>query len=433
MKKTVVVFYSEGYCDQVANALGEYYKSIADQVSVLLINENQYTSFGTRKIKDNLYKFSMRNIPSFNKFCGYIAYQYNEKFKNKQSKNAKETEAEPLPSSADQKEEAFKGLKRYFRKVDNIFLRFNPDVVVCTTPVSLEKALKARERLSSSTQICVAITDYCTPRGLINKGVDKYIVQNANIKQTLSTFGIKESNIDVLGTPISSSIMKVFDKTKILDEFNVLNKELPNVVLVSGRCGCARVIDGFKVLAPYSNIMNLFVFANDSTNIHSFVKSYVKSAKITTNIYVIDKIAEMAKIYSIADVIITSPTAGITYEAAARGIPCVLLRPITQLEEGNFQYLSTNNLAHIGEKRSHLVPSVLSLIKDENADGSKIEIKTQPADRAKAYGDAILSMINQDTQERKAQRSAQKKAKAEKEAVEKKEKDKVKKAQKSKK
>ena len=81
MKKTVVVFYSEGYCDQVALALNEYYSTIADEVSVLLINEKQYTSFGARKFKDNMYRFSMRYFPNINRFGGFISYQYNSAFR----------------------------------------------------------------------------------------------------------------------------------------------------------------------------------------------------------------------------------------------------------------------------------------------------------------------------------------------------------------
>lgn len=418
MKKTVVVFYSEGYCDQVALALNEYYSTIADEVSVLLINEKQYTSFGARKFKDNMYRFSMRYFPSINRFGGFISYQYNEKFKNKFSKNAKETEVEDEQLPAEVKEESFKGVKMHFRKMDNILLRFNPDVVVCTTPVSLEKALKARERLRSSVQICVAITDYCTNRGMINHGVDKYIVQNSSIKQTLITFGIKEQVIKVAGTPICASITEKFDRAKVLEEFNIVNKDIPNVMIVAGRCGCARVIDAFKDLATYSNEMNLFVFANDSQNIHSFVKTYVKAAKQQENIYVIDEVNNMAKIYSIMDVIVTSPTAAITYEASVRGIPTVLLKPANQLEEGNYTYLSTNGYSFIGEKTSHLVPTVLALTKGENLDGTKLSVKTSSANNAKEYGDTILAMVSEDMQLKKQQKAASKKAKQEKQAEE---------------
>ena len=429
MKKTVVVFYSEGYCDQVAKALSEYYNKIADEVSVLLINEKQYTTWGTRKIKDDLYRFSMRYFPNINRFGGFISYQYNEKFKNKMSKNAKEAQIEDAPQEAgEQKEESFRSLKIHFRKLDNILLRFNPDVVVCTTPVSLEKALKARERLKSSVQICVAITDFCTNRGMINHGVDKFIVQNANIKQTLCTFGIKEDVIDVIGTPIPSALTEVYDKKAVLEELNVVNKDLPNVMIVSGRCGCARVIDAFKDLAPYSNEINYFVFANNSQNIHSYVKTYVKAAHQKDNIYLIDEVDNMAKIYSIMDVVVTSPTAAITYEASVRGIPTVLLKPANQLEEGNFQYLSTNGYAFIGEKTSHLVPIVLSLVKGKNPDGTPLNIKKQPADKAKAFGDSILAMISEDMQIKKQEKAASKKAKQEK-----KEDDKDKKAAKKKK
>ena len=414
MKKTVIVFYAEGYCDQVAYALKEYYAKKADEVSLLLINEKQYTSFNTRALKDGLYKFSMRNWPAINRFCGYISYQYKEKIKNKKAKNAKEAQREDVVIEKPDKEESFKKLKTKLRKMDNILLRFNPDVVVCTTPVSLEKALRARERLGSSVQIVVPITDYCTNRGMINNGVDKFIVQNANIKQTLIAFGIKEENIEIIGTPIVSSVLEKFDRNAVLDEFGVVNKDLPVTVIASGRCGCSRVIDGFKDLAPYSNEMNIIVFANNSQNIHSFVKSYVKASKVQQNIYLLDSVSTMAKIFSVADVLVTSPTAAITYEASVRGIPCVLLKPANLLEEGNFSYLSTNGFAFIGEKTTHLVPNVLSLIKKQNPDGTPLKVKTPSEFNAQKYGDFIISIIPEDAQEKKAKSQARRKAAMEK-------------------
>ncbi len=412
MKKMVIVFYSEGYCDQTAKALNEYYSTLADEVSLLMINEKQYTAWGTRRFKDSMYRFSMRYFPNINRFGGFISYQYNEKFKSKASKNAKEAQIEDKPVvEQEDKEESFKNLKTRFRKMDNILLRFNPDVVICTTPVSLEKALKARERLKSSVQICVAITDYCTNRGMINRGVDKYLVQNSNIKQTLITFGIKEEVIKVTGTPIVSSISEAFDRKQLLEELGVVNKELPNVMIVSGRCGCSRVNDAFKDLAQYSNEMNLFVFANNSQNIKSYVKTYSKAAHQKENIYVVDEVDNMAKMYSIMDVIVTSPTAAIPYEASVRGIPCVLLKPANQLEEGNYTYLSTNGYGFIGEKSSHLVPTVLTLVKGQNPDGTPLNIKKQPADKVKLFGDTILSMISEDMQIQKQKKAASRKAK----------------------
>ena len=119
----------------------------------------------------------------------------------------------------------------------------------------------------------------------------------------------------------------------------------------------------------------------------------------------------MAKIYSMIDVVVTSPTAAITYEASSRGIPCVLLKAANMLEEGNFTYLSTNGYAFIGEKTSHLVPAVMALIKKQNPDGTDLKVKAQPTDKAKEYGDYILSLVSTDAQVKKAQRAA-KRAKA---------------------
>ena len=52
MKKTLIVCYAEGYCDQVAYALQEYYSKKADEVSLLFVfmGFSFYTHPGVSKL-----------------------------------------------------------------------------------------------------------------------------------------------------------------------------------------------------------------------------------------------------------------------------------------------------------------------------------------------------------------------------------------------
>ena len=72
MKKTVVIFYSKGYCDQVAIALKEYYATKQQEVNAILIDEDDYSNFHFANFRRNMYKFSARNTPIFNKLLGFF-------------------------------------------------------------------------------------------------------------------------------------------------------------------------------------------------------------------------------------------------------------------------------------------------------------------------------------------------------------------------
>ena len=406
MKKNIVILYSKNRIDQTAFSLKEEFSKFKDEFNIITIPANKFSNFYGSSITDGFYKFTIRNMPWLNQLIGLIANKINnKKNKNKKQENPEETQVKVEDREEDKKpknknKEGF--IERYkiqLRKVDNIIYRYDPEIVICTTPRSLTKALWAKERTNCKALICASITDYCVDRGFNSPSADYFIVQNQAEKQTLETLGIDEKKILVVGTPIVSSVKIDYPKEDILNEIGIENKELPVVSIVGGRYGSGRIKSAFKDIATYSGSINIVVMTNGAQNVKSFIQSYCKSAGITSNVYCIDAISDMSKIYSITDCLVTSPTASITYEALSRKIPCVLMKPSNNVESGNYSYLTVNGFALRGEKKSHIVPSVLSCINKEGEYSYMMEnIKGNfSQDISQEYVNTILELISKDS------------------------------------
>lgn len=407
MKKTVVIFYSKGYCDQVAIALKEYYATKQQEVNAILIDEDDYSNFHYASFRRNLYKFSARNTPIFNKLLGFFQdRQYESRirrsFKEENEGVDKiETQIDADANQAANKSSALSNLKLRMRQVDVILKRFMPEAIVCTTAQSLKRVLVARARLGyNKMKVFSAISDFYAHKGFILKGVDKYLVSNMAIKQALQAYRIQEEDVEVVGHPVRNGVEKVYDKQEVMNYLGIENKELPTLVVAGGRYGSSRIKTAIKDVIQFADRANIIVLSDNSQSVRTFVNQICSSLKITNNVYQIDSIDDIAKIYSIANCVICTPTAYMTFEVIARGIPCVLTSPIDYREKGNFEYLTNNGFALAGSDSERLIAGLTSIVNNDDdckefVDSIKGVFKLNDV---KKYGDYILSQteVNED-------------------------------------
>ena len=141
-----------------------------------------------------------------------------------------------------------------------------------------------------------------------------------------------------------------------------IDTSVPTVTLDGGRYGVATLKDAFAALADYCDRLNLVVLTGGSKTILDFVKSYVKAKGIDKNVYVVEEVTDMWKIYDITDVLVTAPTIVTIYEACVKNIPCVLIKPINVHDAENAEYIAAGKLAQRGVKDEQLVTAVLGFL-----------------------------------------------------------------------
>ena len=355
-KKTIVILYSKGFYDTVALDLTERMRREYPDCEIIAIDEDRYSNMLSSRFTRKLYIATARVAPWLNKFVFAVSNKLVRKKIDKTVAPYSESTKAQNPDSVVAK------TRIRFRKVDNILARFDPDVVLCFTPKAHNKAIEAKQRLGmKETAVYAFITDYALNKAYINYQSDGYLVQNDNVRGELLANNVAEGKIHVVGMPFDSARVLEYDRGEVAEAMGI-DTSLPTVTLDGGRYGVATLKDAFAALADYSDRLNLVVLTGGSKSILGFVKSYVKAKGIDKNVYVIEQVTDMWKIYDITDVLVTAPTIVTIYEACIKNIPCVLIKPINVHDSENAEYIAAGQLAQRGGKDEQLVTAVLGFL-----------------------------------------------------------------------
>lgn len=357
MKKTVVILYTKGMYDTVANDICNYMTKKYPDCDVVAIDEDRYSNLKSAQFVRNTYIFTARNMAWLNR----LAVLVREKFLPKKiDKTVK-------PYTQELKEEnPTRNYRQKFHKVDNIFMRFVPEVVICLSPKAHNKAILAKQRLAmNDVKVYALITDFSLNKAYINYQSDGYFVQNEAIKQALMANKVDEQKISVCGTLIDEERLKDVTTAEAKEKLGIEN-DLPTVTISGGRYGVSYVKDTFDTLAPYTDRLNLVVLTGGSASIEKFVLTYCKAKNYNKNIIVVKGNVDMNVIYAATDVMVCSPTTVTLYEVFAKNIPCVLIRSLNNNERGNHTFLAEEQLAMRGGKDEQLATAVLGFINNNN-------------------------------------------------------------------
>ena len=357
MKKTIVILYTKGMYDTVAGDICNYMTKRYPDCDVVAVDEDKYSNLGSAQFVRGTYIFTARNMAWLNRFAVLIREKFLPKKINKTVKPYERELKEENPT---------RNFRQKFHKVDNIFMRFNPEIVICLSPKGHNKAILAKQRLAmNDVKVYALITDFSLNKAYINYQSDGYFVQNEVIKQALIANKVDEQKISVCGTILDEERLVDVPGDRAREELKIDN-DLPTVTISGGRYGVSYVKDAFATLAPYTDRLNLIVLTGGSESIEKFVMTYCKAKNYNKNIFVVKKVKDMNAIYAVTDVMVCSPTTVTMYEVFAKNIPCVLIRSLNNNEKGNHTFLAEEQLAMRGGKDEQLATAVLGFINNNN-------------------------------------------------------------------
>lgn len=358
-KKCILIFYSKGVYDSAALALEEEIKTNYKDVHAVAISDDEVSPWHYSSIRRKSYIFCARNIPMINKLSYAVRQLYSIRAIKKSKKDYK---AFNKPTSGFNK--WVYNIRIKYRRIYNAMLRFDPEVVICTTPELLAKVNKAKFQLASiNMSVCALITDYQLDKRFVHYKTDGYFVPNDGVKQALLKYNIDEDSITVVNMPISQSVSRKHDREAILDKYNIAKDKL-NILFIGGRYGAAAIKDAFMRLTDLTVEYNLIILAGECDGLAKYCGYIAGSKNVTDNVYIVDKVEDMSELYSIADNIICTPTAYVTYEAIWHNIKLILLKGVDNLEKLNAHYLITNSLALQGINADEILASLDKYVND---------------------------------------------------------------------
>ncbi len=281
------------------------------------------------------------------------------------------------------------------RRVQNVFLRYAPDIVIAMTPKVLTSSLAARDRLRMKTKIVVVIDEFALDRQMIHKAVDYYLVTNTDIKSELTKFGIAEELIQVNHIPMRMHIQKELSREDALKVFDFEDKI--TIMIVASQFGDERFRKVLSTLYEKRYDINVIVACGYNRRLLAYVRE-------KTNFLGLNEGIDINAGYSCADIIITRPTATVLMEAIYKKKLIFSLLPSGEMEKRALEHLSNDLLVKVDDE-TDLITKLDMFIEDNDsfigiAEEVKMFVEQEPTEMIISKLYELMSInVSQDEQE----------------------------------
>jgi processive 1,2-diacylglycerol beta-glucosyltransferase len=192
--------------------------------------------------------------------------------------------------------------------------------------------------------------------------VKAWLVSNSDFAQRLQAKGVEADAIQVVGVPVDPAFRSSSSRDGTTRELG-LRRDLPTVLMRPGGVGVAdRTIAVAKRLLEGAVPMNLLVVAGKNDRLREELEKLGPSSRSLLKAFgFVDRFHELM---AVADVLITRATPQTTAEAAAAGVPLVLLRPTPGVEERVADRLVAEGAAVVVRDEASLENELLDLLRN---------------------------------------------------------------------
>jgi processive 1,2-diacylglycerol beta-glucosyltransferase len=192
--------------------------------------------------------------------------------------------------------------------------------------------------------------------------VKSWLVSNADFAARLHAKGVEPDAVQVIGVPVSPSFRAGVSREAAAREIG-LRRDLPTILLRPGGIGpTERAVAVVKRLLEIPLPLNLLVIAGKNDRLREDLEKLGSSSRSVLKAFgFVDNIHELM---AVADVLITRATPHTIAEAAASGLPLVLLRPTPGVEERVADRLVAEGAAVVVRDEISLELELLDLLRN---------------------------------------------------------------------
>jgi processive 1,2-diacylglycerol beta-glucosyltransferase len=192
--------------------------------------------------------------------------------------------------------------------------------------------------------------------------VKAWLVSNTDFAQRLQAKGVEADAVQVVGVPVDPAFRSGGTRDATARDLG-LRRDLPTVLLRPGGVGPAeRTVAVARKLLEGAVPMNLLVVAGKNDRLREELEKLGPSQRSMLKAFgFVDRFHELM---AVADVMITRATPQTTAEAAAAGLPLVLLRPSPGVEERVADRLMAEGAAVVVRDEASLENELLDLLRN---------------------------------------------------------------------
>ncbi len=316
----VVILYDKYRDASIAKALGYYIEREFVSADVIPIDSVAYTGTSLSRIKHGYYKHCARHSRALLATVSVKKDSIEKKRVNEllRTNGYSSTNGRINPGR--------------IKRIINIIKRFEPIMVICTTPEVLKMTLMGRTYLGKEFNVVAAVQDFSLDLAFVRGDADGYFVENPEVKQKLIASGIQQERIAVVGFPTLGFDINgnKFEKRAKLG----INGASPVVTVYGG---------DYDTHTLKADIVNLIKNKNDEytlvivTGDKSLRKYYMDLPDFSAGVLINTELSE--DLLDVTDVLVTVPETAAIFNAFMRGIGVIVAPAVTLLEKQIRKYL----------------------------------------------------------------------------------------------
>lgn len=244
------------------------------------------------------------------------------------------------------------------------------DTLICTH-VFPALALTAMARVHPDTpQTCYVSTDYTCSPSTADSELDWYFIPHESLIDEFATCGVPANKIIVSGLPAKNEFYVKKDK-KTAKLLLGLSPEKRHILLMCGSMGCGPMpeLTGELVQRLGDNTELSVVCGTNESLYEKLWRLYAQDERV--RIY--GKVSDVPELMHSAELFITKPGGLSTTEAAAAGLPMLLIDTVAGCEEHNLSFFTEQGAAVTAEGTDALADTAFALL----ADGEKLRQMSQ--------------------------------------------------------
>ena len=205
-------------------------------------------------------------------------------------------------------------------------------------------------------------TDYtCSPCTADSK-LDWYFMPSARLKDEFVQCGIPEDKLVASGMPVRKEFYVQDDKAAAKKALGIEPSQT-HLLMMCGSMGCGPMEEITEVLR--GKMRNTDVLSVACSKNETLLKKLTKLSADCPNIRILGQIDDVPKLMQATDVFLTKPGGLSTSEAAASGLPMVLIDAVAGCEEHNLDYFLRAGMAVTGDTPVKIADLALHLAHDE--------------------------------------------------------------------
>jgi processive 1,2-diacylglycerol beta-glucosyltransferase len=263
------------------------------------------------------------------------------------------------------------------------------DTIVMPHVFPSEALTRIRKKHGGALTTYFISTDYSYPPFLCDTKLDYYFIPHASLVSEFSRY-IPKSLLVPTGIPVSRAFSEKTDKAEARRALGI-PADKRAVLIMTGSMGYGQTAELAECLtAQTGDDTVFFILGGRNESLKEYLrKTYSDDSRVT----VVDFTTEVSLYMDACDVLFTKPGGLSSTEAAVKGIPTVLTKPIPGWEEDNIKFFTSNGLARHGKTPEEMCSAALELLNDSAAADKMVaaQHKTVNGDAA----DDICSFIMQ--------------------------------------